>query len=178
MCHYALADDFGEERAAPHNEIGETRSQMMKMSLASLVLNLDYPAEIIVVDNGPRHKNDSNELLDRVDIGEINTYVRNKENMYFGWAWDQGAALATGNYLCFTCNDILFHEGWLSTCMYFMNENSDGRYITTPLITPDKDNDKYNRGYEIGFRLNTLAGSNCMVMQRRAYWDVDRDWET
>ena len=92
--------------------------------------------------------------------------------MNFGWAWNQGASLATGSHLCFTCNDIEFHENWLSETIAPLLKYPEKKLIATPLITPDKDQDKFYRDPLDGYRVNTLAGSNCMIMTRDVYEDV------
>lgn len=168
VCHYSLADDFGEKRASLEKE---TRSEMMKKTISSLIQNTNYPIEIIVIDNGGC-PDDSDYLLALTRMGKINTYVRNKENMYFGWAWNQGAALASFDYLCFTCNDIEYKKGWLKKTIEPLVKYPDLKLIATPIITPEKDNEKYSRGWMGQHRLNTLAGSNCMVMHKRVYQEV------
>ena len=159
ICHYSKVDDFGEIKARGQ----KSRSAMLVDTLVSIRENTNYPAELIVVDNGG---DDDTYLLDMVKSGTINTYIRNKQNMYFGWAWNQGARLATGDYLCFTCNDMLFKPNWLGTAMQPLLKYPDKKLIATPIITPDKDKDKYMRGTLDGYRLNSMAGSNCMIMSR------------
>lgn len=165
ICHYSLPDDFGGQRAKYQFE---TRSEMLKVTMDSLEKNTDYPTEIIVIDNGG-NPDDSNYLLDLTRKGVINTYVRNKNNMYFGWAWNQGGRLASGDYLCFTCNDIEFLPNWLSTTIKPLIDHPDQKLVATPLITPDKDMPKYMRGELDGYRLNAMAGSNCMLMHRKTW---------
>lgn len=159
ISHYSKVDDFGEVKARGQR----SRSAMLYDTIESLEKNTNYPAEIIVVDNGG---DDDVYLLDMVKKGIINTYIRNKNNMYFGWAWNQGYKLATGDYLCFTCNDIGFKENWLAQTIEPLLKYPDKKLIATPLITPDKDRDKYMRGTLDGYRLNSMAGSNCMLMGR------------
>lgn len=165
VCHYSLTDDFGEKRAVSNTE---TRSEMLRKTMRSLEENTNYPAEIIVIDNGGI-PDDSEYLLGLVRKGVINTYVRNKNNMYFGWAWNQGGRLSTGDYLCFTCNDIEFKPDWLRTIIAPLLKYPEKKLIATPHITPDKDSPKYMRGELDGYRLNSSAGSNCMLMSRKTY---------
>jgi GT2 family glycosyltransferase len=138
---------------------------MLKKTIDSLAQNTNYPVEIIVVDNGG-NPDDSDYLIDMTRKGVINTYVRNKNNMYFGWAWNQGAKLATGDYLCFTCNDMEFKKDWLATTIAPLLKYPEKKLIATPIITPDKDRGKYMRGTLDEYRLNAMAGSNCMLMSR------------
>lgn len=165
ICHYSKVDDFDGLRAL--HQI-ETRSQMLHRTMESLEKNTDFPAEVIVIDNGG-NPDDSDYLLGLVRRGIINTYVRNKENMYFGVAWNQGGRLSTGDYICFTCNDIEFLPNWLSTTIKPLLDHPEQKLIATPLITPDKLPPKYMRGLLDGYRLNSLAGSNCMLMARETW---------
>jgi len=167
MCHYGQADPFGENKAV---NMTQTRSELLREVMDS-IKNTDYPAELIVIDNGG-NPDDSNYLLELTRRGIINTYVRNKQNMFFGWAWNQGAKLAGGDYLCFTCNDIKFEPKWLSTTIKPLLKYPEGKYIATPLITPDKMVEKYNIGSLDGYRLNSFAGSSCMIMSRETYYNI------
>lgn len=168
ICTYSLADDFGEKKA---KEESLSRSEMLRISLLSLKENTNYPIEVIVIDNGG-DPDDSGYLLDLTRKGTINVYVRNKENMYFGFAWNQGASLATSEYLCFTCNDIKYNGGWIQETIHPLLKYPERRLIATPIITPDKTPKKYDRGSLNGYRLNSLAGSNCMLMHFTTYQAV------
>jgi glycosyltransferase involved in cell wall biosynthesis len=167
ITHYSLYDDHGEERRYG----GPPRSDMLYVTMGTLSKYTDYPAEIIVVDNGG-DKDDSNYLLDLNRSGVINTYIRNKNNMNFGWGWNQAAKLATGDYLCFTCNDLQFKENWLSQTIKPLLNHPEKKLIATPLVTPDKNAPKWQRGELDGYRLNAFAGSNCMLMHKSVYQTV------
>lgn len=166
MVHYSLADDFGGLRSRGFN-----RSEIMKQSLASLKSNTDYPAEVIVIDNGG-NPDDSDWLVQKQREGWIDTYVRYKNNMNFAFAWNQGFRLATGDYIVFTCNDIAFHPKWLSTCIGLLEKYSDRKLIATPLITPDKDNKSFNKEVLEDARINSLAGSNCFIARPETFKDI------
>lgn len=175
ICHYSKIDDFGEARAKAWKGIyGEpkSRSELLRKCIESLEQNTDFPAEIIVIDNGG-NPDDSNYLLDKVRSGTINTYVRNKNNMHFGWAWNQGIKLATSEIICLTCNDIFFRPNWLSKTMEGFKKFRDKKYLATPFISIDKTKHKNPRGVVDGFRLNSMAGSNCMIMSKDVYFDVE-----
>lgn len=168
VCHYSKADDFGEIKA---RNCRYTRSEMLHMQMESLVKNTDYPAEIIVIDNGG-NPDDSEYLLGLTRRGVVNTYVRNKENMYFGWVWNQGMRLATGSHVCLTCNDLEFKPKWLSTTIKPLLDYPDRKYIATPIVTPDKNVAKFYRDSVDRYRVNTLAGSNCMIMTKETFYDI------
>lgn len=174
ISHYAHIDDFGEMRAKGWSSVyGEpkSRSDLLRKCLDSLQKNTDYPAEVIVIDNGG-NPDDSDYLLTKVREGVINTYVRNKNNMHFGWAWNQGFKLATSNTICFTCNDIFFKPNWLSATMEAYKAEPNRKLLATPFITPDKTKGKNPRGNIGKFRLNSMAGSNCMIMQKENYLEI------
>lgn len=158
MVHYGQRDDFG---ALNNRQEPRTRSEMMRQAFESL-MKQDYPLEIIVMDNGG-NPDDSDFFLEKVREGKIHTLVRYSNNMNFAFAWNQGFRLATGDYVCFTCNDIEFKEGAISTCIGLMEKYSDRKLISTPLITRDKDNHSYNKEVLEDARINSLAGSACFI---------------
>lgn len=167
ISHYSKIDEFDDGRFAKGKEI---RSAMMKDCLKSLFKNTDYPADIIIIDNGG-NPDDSDYLVDLTRQGKINTYIRNKNNMGFAYAWNQGARLATGEYLCFTCNDMLFKPHWLSKTIELLEQNQDKKLIASPFISKDKNNASCNKGQLGSGRLNSLAGSNCIIMDYQTYKD-------
>ena len=167
VCHYAKYDDFGEKRRRG----GPSRSDMLRITMQSLEANTEYPAELIVVDNGG-DPDDSDYLLARTRRDAINTYIRYKENMNFAFAWNQGAKVATGDYLCFTCNDIEFLEGWLTDTIKPLLDHPERKLIASPLVTPEKNKEKYKRGTLDGYRLNSLAGSNCILLKRTVFEEL------
>ena len=77
LVHYSLVDDYGGKKAWADQD---TRSEMLKQSISSIVENTSYPAELIVMDNGG-NPDDSDYLLDLARKGVINTYVRYSDNM-------------------------------------------------------------------------------------------------
>lgn len=167
VCHYSQTDAFGGIRAK-----GINRSEMMRESLESLFRNTDYPAEIIFMDNGGS-PDDSDWLVQKQREGWIDTYVRYKNNMNFAFAWNQGFRLATGDYICFTCNDIKYHKRWLSTLVGLLEKYPERKLIAAPMITSDKNNWHYNKEtLEDGTRINSLAGSNCFILTPDAFREM------
>lgn len=170
LCHYSKVDDFGSDKALGVQKYVD-RSAMLRKCLDSLEKNTDYPAEIIVIDNGG-NPDDSDYLLSLVRRGVINIYVRNKNNMHFGWAWNQGIALATSETILLTCNDILFKPTWLSQTVEAFNSFPNNKLIASPYISPDKTKHKNPKGMLGKFRLNSMAGSNCMLMTKKIYYEI------
>lgn len=144
----------------------------MQQTVQSLIENSDYPMELIVLDNGG-NPDDSEYLLNLCRQKKITTYIRFADNMSFGYAWNTGVRVATGDYISFVCNDLYFKKGWLAKMIELLEKYSDRKLIAAPFITPDKDRSNFNK--EIlsdGSRINSLAGSNCMVMRRGTFQDV------
>lgn len=147
----------------------QERSETMRKSLMSLVLTA-REAEIIVVDNGDSWE-DSRDLLQLADDGDIACYVRNRKNMHFGYARNQGIKMATGEYLVVSDNDIEYKAGWLQDCIEFLERNP-GKYLATPLACDPMNRREARWQGEIdGWKLNMRAGSNCTVM-RRSDFDI------
>lgn len=167
LVHYSLVDDYGGKKAYASQD---TRSEMLKQSIDAIVKNTKYPAELIVMDNGG-NPDDSEYLLDLARKGVITTYVRYANNMQYAFAHNQGAKLATGKYLVFTCNDVVVKPNWLKECIRLIEENNDRRLVATPLFV-SHINPKYNREKIGDDRMNPFAGSNCMVMDRRTWEDL------
>ena len=161
LCHYAQIDDFGGEAAGA---VPRSRFGLLYDCITSLKKNTDYPAELIVMDNGGS-PDDTQFLLDKVRDGTINTLVRYKENRNFAYAWNEGARIATGDYISFICNDIEFLPGWLSASVKILEDYPDKQYVATPFITYDKRKHTTEITKE-GYRVNMRSGSNCMVMRR------------
>jgi GT2 family glycosyltransferase len=161
LCHYAQIDDFGASAAGKNPP---KRIDLLKECLDSMKQYTDFPAEVIVMDNGGS-PDDTEYLLSRVRDGTINTLVRYKENRNFAYAWNEGARIATGNYLSFVCNDIKFGPKWLSSCIQILKDYPDKQYVATPFITYDKRKHTVEITKE-GYRVNMRSGSNCMVMRR------------
>lgn len=173
VVHYGKADDHGEAKAI---RTQLSRGGMVRLCIESLRDNTDYPAELIVVDNGGNEE-DSKWLLEQTEKGVINTYVRNKNNMHFGWARNQGIKLATSEYICISDNDILYKPHWLSKTIAPLMKYPKELWIATPYITPDKTKGKNPRGTtNIGgqmYRLNSMAGSNCMILTKKQYEHIE-----
>ncbi|HEC64671.1 MAG TPA: glycosyltransferase family 2 protein [bacterium] len=164
LVHYALVDDHGGKYALKEKR---TRSEMLREVMDSIEKNTDYPAELIVYDNGGE-PDDSNYLLDLTRKGVINIYVRYKNNMHWAWAFNEGSKISTGDYLCFTCNDVVMKPKWLSICIAMLEKYPDRKFVASPFHISHKQS-KYDRGTLDKNRLNSMAGSNCMIMSRETF---------
>src|ERR1017187_2356163 len=75
-----------------------------------LITGVDY--ELIIIDNGS--SDETSELLSLIDSA---TVIRNAGNRGFGPAAMQGAARASGKFLCFLNNDALLPRGSLASSL-------------------------------------------------------------
>ena len=159
-----------------HYAMNEFRSEIMRQSILSLI-ETSLDAEIIVVDNGGS-KEDSRFLLGLNEERKIACYIKNRYNMSFGFARNQGLDIASGDYFVITDNDILFKNGWLQKCKEILDIVGD-KYLVTPLRTDRqhrnfkhwRDSIKIN---DIEYLVNTRAGSNCWMMTKEQYKDIGR----
>ena len=97
--------------------------------------------------------------------------------MHFGFARNQGIALATSEYIYISDNDINYKPGWLSKTIKPLLLHPEKQWLATPFITQDKMKGKNPRGeFEIEgekYRLNSMAGSNSMLMTKTQYADIE-----
>lgn len=146
------------------------RSATMRDSILSLVNTVPEGTEVIVVDNGGNLA-DGEFLLGLADRGDLACYVRNRKNMSFGYARNQGIRLSSGDHLVVADNDILYGEGWLEACLEALAMHPERRLLASPFDYPTPVlKDKYAVDtLAVGERTYTLsmrAGSNCTVMRR------------
>lgn len=161
--HYSKIDDFNGESAGKNPT---PRSKLVRTCLESLLASTDYPAEVIVMDNGG-DPDDSEYFLQKAREGKL-THVRFPGNLHFALAWNTGAKIATGEYLSFICNDIEFLPGWLNTCVEMLEKYPERELVATPFITYDKQRYTFEVTPE-GYRVNLRSGSNCMVLPRELF---------
>lgn len=160
-----------------HWAMNDFRSDALRTSLETLIDTTKHlPVEIILVDNG-QNINDSLYLLDLVHRKKIQFYVRNSENLYFGFGRNQGASIACGEYIVFTDNDIGYKGGWLEKCVAILETFPERKIAVTPLRTDrqHRNNDHWNGFLEFGdekILLNMRAGSNSWVMRRKDFNEV------
>jgi len=159
-----------------HYAPNKARSELGKRSFKSLYESVKkYPVEMIVVDNGG---GDSEFFLKECEEGRITHYIRNANNIWYGYGRNQGLDMATSDYLCVVDNDIIFTGDWLEECRNIL-EKDTGKHIITPC-----DIDRYHRyskydrpsvtidGKEL--IVNAMAGSSCWMMKREAWEEIGR----
>jgi GT2 family glycosyltransferase len=97
--------------------------------------NLNLALEIIVVDNFS--SDNSINLLHGFDLdGSFLKFIKNKSNKGFGFACNQGAKLACGDYLLFLNTDTLLSEESLKIPLQFLNDkiNADVGIVGVQMI--------------------------------------------
>ena len=105
--------------------MNEFRSAVMRESIRTL-LETAPEAEIIVCDNGGNLA-DSIFLLNLCEEKKIACYIRNRNNMSFGYARNQGLDMTTGEYIVIADNDILYKQGWLEwfVVLFYNNDHKN-----------------------------------------------------
>lgn len=161
-----------------HYAMDEHRSELMQKSVFSLIDSTDSPYELIVVDNGKSHK-DSLFLMTLTDAGKITTYIRNSQNMHFGYARNQGITMAHGHYVSIVDNDLIYSKGWLKRCTDILEAFPEAKYYATPIPYPTIGLEKrYHDGFVkhegIDYQIHQRAGSNCFVIRRSDFDTIGR----
>lgn len=90
--------------------------------------------EVIVVDNGST--DGTQEFLKSLS-GDVQV-IRNRENLGFAKACNQGAAAATGDYLVFLNNDTIPVKGWLSALVDEVKAHPDVAIVGSKLLYQDR----------------------------------------
>jgi glycosyltransferase involved in cell wall biosynthesis len=154
------------------------RAGACRSSIDSLIASVKgQPVEIIVVDNGGAIDM-SDYFMSEVRNKTINFYIKNAENMHFGYARNQGLAMAHGNYICIADNDIFYqNKEWINLCWEVLERHPDKKIYSTPLEYPTgMIKEIHDRGTlpsgKYTFNLNDRAGSNCFVMRRKDFYEV------
>src|SRR3990167_1273795 len=152
-----------------HHASTPERSNFVRKTMESLPDSTKLPYELIVVDNG-ENVEDSKYFLELVERGKINTYIRNHNNMHFGFARNQALRICNGDYIAICDNDIIFTPGWLEACVDVLDQNPDKKIYATPIYNVAHWRPKYWQGEVQAngktYRLNMRAGSNCWVTRR------------
>ena len=89
--------------------------------------------EVILVDNGST--DDTARLLDALS-GDVQV-IRNRENLGFARACNQGAKSARGRYLVFLNNDTIPQQGWLKALVDEVESHDDVAVVGSKLLYPD-----------------------------------------
>lgn len=157
-----------------HYAMNEPRSQLAKECFDSLYESVKHlPVEMIVVDNGGNLE-DSKFFLEAVQNKRITHYIRNADNLWFGYARNEGLCISTGEFICIVDNDLKFEKGWLEECIGFLKQTKGLKLLATPLWVDRAHLQRkyYGEPVELDGELhpvNAFAGSNCFVMHREDF---------
>jgi glycosyltransferase involved in cell wall biosynthesis len=148
----------------------ELRAKMFRTSLDSLLATTEnLPVEIIVVDNGG-DLHISGYLDGLLLGGAIQCVIHNANNMHFGFARNQGLAMAKGNYICIADNDIYYEDGWLEDSLDFLEKYPEEKVYASFIDYPMGGlTERYHQGVLGDAKLSMRAGSNCWVMRKRDF---------
>ncbi|MDD5070654.1 MAG: glycosyltransferase [Candidatus Omnitrophica bacterium] len=100
--------------------------------LKSILKHTTVSYELIIVDNASEDKTIL--FLDEILNVKI---IKNKTNLRFSKASNQGAAVANGDYLLFLNNDTIVTPNWLNSLIEVAEKNSDCRAVGSKLVFPD-----------------------------------------
>lgn len=160
-----------------HYAPDEERSILARASLISLIHSIHSSCEIIVVDNGG-NVDDSKFFIEQCDKKRIALYIRNSDNMHFGFARNQGIVNSSANWVCIVDNDIMYKKNWLEMCLMMLRAHPEKKLIASPINYPyvHKRDPRWRHGQvPVKGRMCNLterAGSNCMVMKREVLKDI------
>lgn len=155
-----------------HWGMDEKRSELAKRSFISLYESLISPCEIIVINNGSSWEDDIF-FLDQIKEKKITHYIRNADNLYFGYARNQGIQLAEGEFVVIVDNDLGYQKGWLEKCLKVFKEHPKEKVIVSPLDYPTPVmRERYHVGFLGKYQLSLRAGSNCFVIRKKTFEEV------
>jgi GT2 family glycosyltransferase/glycosyltransferase involved in cell wall biosynthesis len=123
--------------------------------LESIFTKTEYPEyEIIIVDNAS--EDGTLEYLDEIIVKRHNFYIiRNKQNAGFARGNNQGAKVATGEYLVFLNNDTVVTNGWLTRLVEHLQDPSVG--MVGPVTNSASNEAKITVTYETIEELDQFA---------------------
>jgi len=110
--------------------------------------------EVIVIDNKPTKETEN--FRELADI-----YVANEVNNGNGAAWNQGAALAHGEYICLMDNDVKVTKSWSKDLIKILKDKKVA--VAFPLSKNKEDDDYFER----------LAGF-CWIIRRDLFNKLGR----
>lgn len=110
--------------------------------------------EVIIIDNKP--SKNTEEFGSIVDV-----YVENEINNGNGAAWNQGVALASGEYVCLMDNDVKVTKDWSKDLIKILQDKKVA--VAFPLSKNKEDDDYFER----------LAGF-CWIIRRDTFNKLGR----
>jgi len=138
----------------------QSRLNVLKRSMESLLKCTTSPYELIVVDNGPSCQ------TEYLKSCKIDNYINPGLNVGVGRARNLGAAATDSPYIAFVDSDLEYFDGWLDKCVSILKKMD-----RWPLIaTPHKSNPMKRRSCCVGalgkYLLFNRCGGGCVVIRR------------
>lgn len=126
-----------------------------RQCLDSIFVKTNYPDyEIVVVDNASQ--DGTPEYLGEIKAKQKNfQIIRNKQNVGFARANNQGAKAANGEYLVFLNNDTVVTDGWLTRLVEHLQDPSIG--MVGPVTNSASNEAKISVKYETIDELDQFA---------------------
>jgi GT2 family glycosyltransferase len=97
-------------------------SRHVKLCLETLLAHTDSPFELIIVDNGSRHKL-KDYLRRKVQAYPNLRLIENSKNLGPGCANRQGGEMASNNLICLMDSDVMVPPRWLSRLVEEFEQN-------------------------------------------------------
>lgn len=95
--------------------------QRLRESLKAHTKNYDW----VIVDNGSKRR-ETHVELEHIEAAGDATVIRNKKNLYFTKACNQGIEVATGDYIVLLNPDCMVTDGWLDSLIITAETTSAG----------------------------------------------------
>lgn len=115
------------------NSVNLTEACIQSVYDSELYLENPGKVETILIDNGS--KEDYKLRFEKKFPGII--IIRNKENLGYAIACNQGMKIAQGKYVLLLGNDTVLSDKALSVCVDFLEKNSECGAVGCRLIFPD-----------------------------------------
>ena len=166
-------------------DVNQLSRQITQLSLESICKYTDEEDyEIIFIDTIPIGAEnltwfdtfDVFQMGKRKDRVWIKQYLSEMSNPGTYSSYNKAVNYANGDYLCFTQNDVIVTEGWLSNMKYYLDNN------IADVVYPDqfpKTREFVKRTYEVDYRddfarkASTDAG---MVLMRKSIFEACGGW--
>ena len=97
--------------------------ELTRQCIDHIEKNTRYPCRLILVDNGSN--NETRFYLENLENKKNVSLIRNKENLGFVKAVNQGLKISKAPYVCVLNNDTLPGEGWLRHLIDFAQKHKD-----------------------------------------------------
>jgi GT2 family glycosyltransferase len=129
--------------------------------------------ELIIIETTPKYA-----LKDHWGGLELKKaiHVINEEDKGYCADMNQGAALATGDYLCFIENDIFVYEGWLPTLRYYLDNDMADAIIPNQIPVTRAQHKLYEKmTWEEAYNPGVQEAG--MIMMTREAFDKADGWD-